>query len=342
MSGTNTFERIDHRHSLLRTLREPKMGHDRSAHADVECALLPKPSRELSPKVAEIRRFNQPAQIIRTFDTVNARIELLKFSKCSFAELDFLMPSHLIILFSEGISTGCEWREGHQTRKLSSLAPNTVLFNPAQNYLRIRTNIPKDGCHILALAIQPTLMSWRSDLEINLEAVHFQRQIGLNDECAGQALIAIRQEIEAPGVNSALYVDALLFLLLMRLIRRFSDLAPTRPSTYAKGGLPNWRLRRAIGILESDPAEMPTLSEVARLIGLHPASFCRAFKQSTGSTPHRYLLAHRVNRAKEMMNNRHLSLTEIALECGFGNSSRFSVVFKRSTGMSPRDFRRAL
>jgi AraC-like DNA-binding protein len=81
---------------------------------------------------------------------------------------------------------------------------------------------------------------------------------------------------------------------------------------------------------------------VSKAIGLHPTSFCRGFKQSMGLSPHQYMLLHRVNSAKEMMDDRRLSLTEIALDCGFGSSSQFSIVFKRIAGVSPRDFRRAL
>jgi len=63
---------------------------------------------------------------------------------------------------------------------------------------------------------------------------------------------------------------------------------------------------------------------------------------STGLSPHRYLLAHRIDRAKEMMNDHERSLTQIALDCGFSGSSQFSVVFKRIVGVSPRQYRRSL
>jgi AraC family transcriptional regulator len=59
-------------------------------------------------------------------------------------------------------------------------------------------------------------------------------------------------------------------------------------------------------------------------------------------SPHRYLLVHRINRAKEMIKDQKLTLTQIALECGFGGSSQFSVVFKRIAGVSPSEYRRAL
>jgi AraC-like DNA-binding protein len=290
----------------------------------------------------EIYRLDPPPEVVRTFATVNVRLDLLKFAKHSSLELEFLMPSHLAIFLTDGISKGCEWSDGHQTRTVTSLAPHAVVFNPAQKYLRIRAGVLKNHCHMLVLTIQPSPMSWRNDLEIDLAAVRFQQKIGFNDDAACQSLIAMQRELEAPGLNGAFYVDMLLFLLLTRLMRYASNLAAPSKATYAKGGLPSWRLKRAIELLEVDLAKMPTLVEVAKLIGLHPTSFCRGFRQSTGLSPHRYLLVHRVNRAKEMMDDQRLSLTEIALECGFSSSSQFSVVFKNITGMSPREFRRGL
>jgi hypothetical protein len=118
-------------------------------------------------------------------------------------------------------------------------------------------------------------MSWRNDLEIDLSAVRFQQKIGFNDEAACQSLVAMRQELEAPGINAAFYIDILLFLLLTRLMRCASHWAEPSKAIHAKGGLPSWRLKRAIELLEADLAKMPTLAEVAELIGLHPTSFCR-------------------------------------------------------------------
>jgi AraC-like DNA-binding protein len=304
-------------------------------------------------RASEIYRVDPPPEVIRTFETINARFDLLRFEKNSSPELEFLTPSHLVIFLTGGISNGCEWNcernDGHRIRMSTSLAPYIVMFNPAQNYLRSRAAALKNNCDMLMLTVQPSVMSWRNNLEIDLVAVRFQQKIGLDDEAACQSLVAMKQELEAPGLNGAFYVDILLFLLLTRLMRCASDLrcasnlAEPSKTTYAKGGLPNWRLKRAIEFLEVGLAKkMPTLAKVAESIGLHPTSFCRGFKQSTGLPPHRYMLVHRVNRAKKMMDDQRLSLTQIALDCGFSSSSQFSVVFKRITGTSPREFRRAL
>ena len=287
-------------------------------------------------------RADPSVQELHSFETINARLDLLRFAKHTSPELEFLGPSHLVIFLPDGISKGCEWSDGHQVRTLTSLAPHAVIFNPAGNYLRVRSAALKKHCPVLMLTIQPSLMRSRKDLEIDFAAVQFQQKIGLNDEATGQTLVAMKRELEAPGINGVFYIEMLLFLLLTRLMRCASNFAEPSKASYAKGGLPNWRLKRAIELLEVDFPKMPTLTEVAESIGLHPTSFCRGFKESMGVSPHRYMLVHRVNRAKEMMDDRRLSLTEIALDCGFSSSSQFSVVFKRITGMSPRDFRRAL
>ena len=114
------------------------------------------------------------------------------------------------------------------------------------------------------------------------------------------------------------------------------------PTPYRKGGLASWRLKRALELLEGDLGAPPTLAELARHLGLRPTSFCRAFKQSTGLSPHQYLLSHRINCAKQMMRDQERSLTAIALDCGFSSSSQFSVAFRRMVGTSPREFRRSL
>jgi AraC family transcriptional regulator len=143
-------------------------------------------------------------------------------------------------------------------------------------------------------------------------------------------------------VSIAGYIDSLLMLLLTQLMRCASNFAASRQPAYVKGGLPNWRLKRALELLETDLTKTPSLADLAAPLRLQPTSFCRAFKQSTGLSPHRYLLEHRVNRAKEMMKDRKRTLTEIALDCGFSSSSQFSIVFKRITGVSPRNYRLSL
>lgn len=282
------------------------------------------------------------ARPTRIFETDDGRGELLLFANADAAEMEFVLPWHLVIFLPDGMSGGCEWRNGELSGQPSSMPPNTIIFNPAQNYLWLRKRKSQASCRVLLLTIAPKVKDRLSTSGVDAGSVRFVQRIGVDNENLRRTLLAILEEIESPGWNSKFYAETLLTLLLSQLVRCASNLNGQHQVPYKKGGLPSWRLKRALELLESDLRHAPSVAEVARHLRLHPTSFCRAFKQSTGLPPHQYLLSHRINCAKEMMRDQSRSLTEIGLDCGFSDSSQFSVVFRRIVGMSPREYRRSL
>ena len=327
-------------YQTFRTLPQPTTVSDRASAVDIEIGV--KESTKSGSEVSEIYIVDPSATMVRTFETVNARVDLLRFSKHHSADLEFLMPSHLIIFFPDGMSGGCEWRNGERPGKSSSMPPNTVLLNPAQDYLWLRKRTSQASCRALLLTIAPKILDRLFASNVNTGSVRLVQQIGVDNENVRGTLLAILGEIESPGWNSRFYAETLVTLLVSQLIRCASNLTGPQRMLYRKGGLPNWRLKRALELLEGDLREAPSMAELARHLQLHPTSVCRAFKQSTGLPPHQYLLSRRIECAKEMMRDPARSLTEIALDCGFSNLSQFSVVFKRIVGTTPREFRRSL
>jgi AraC-like DNA-binding protein len=217
---------------------------------------------------------------------------------------------------------------------------NSVIFNPARSRLWLRKRAAQASSRMFLLTIEPESIGRL--LGGDTPDVIFEQRIGVDDEDMRRTLMVLLQEIENPGWNSGLYVETLLTLLSSQLVRCASNLRGPQRMIYKKGGLPGWRLKRALELLEKDLCEAPSLAELAHQLQLHPTSLCRAFKQSMGITPHRYLLLHRVKCAKEMMSDQNRSLTDIAVDCGFNSSSQFSLVFRRFAGMSPRQYRRSL
>ncbi|MFA7345921.1 MAG: AraC family transcriptional regulator [Terrimicrobiaceae bacterium] len=96
-----------------------------------------------------------------------------------------------------------------------------------------------------------------------------------------------------------------------------------------------WLTQRVESLVEEQPGERWTLQTMARLMGYSPNHFASLFKQQTGQTFHQYLLDARIETAKAALRLGEQTLTEIALQSGFGSSQHFSAAFCRKTGTSP-------
>ena len=88
------------------------------------------------------------------------------------------------------------------------------------------------------------------------------------------------------------------------------------------------------------PGDDPSMAEVANECRLSSSYFARAFKQTTGVPPFRWLTNQRVVRAKELLQDPWRELADIAQLCGFVDQSHFTRVFSKSEGHSPGRWRR--
>ncbi len=104
------------------------------------------------------------------------------------------------------------------------------------------------------------------------------------------------------------------------------------------GGLAPGQLRRAVATLDNPRA---SVAGAARSCGLSVSHFARAFKANLGMTPHRWHLLKRLELAERQLRETRSTLAEIALDCGFGDQSYFTRVFKRERGSTPGDVRRS-
>jgi AraC-like DNA-binding protein len=111
------------------------------------------------------------------------------------------------------------------------------------------------------------------------------------------------------------------------------------PAGFARGGLPPRVLRRIREYIDGNIDQRISVELLAGLANLSICYFVRAFKQSTGITPHDYLIRQRVELTKQLLADSDMPLSEIALAAGFADQSHFSRRFRQHVGMSPRDYR---
>ena len=95
----------------------------------------------------------------------------------------------------------------------------------------------------------------------------------------------------------------------------------------------------AENFLRKHHIEKVTMDNLAEHLGLSRARMFEVFKKETGLSPNDYLQRHRVECCKALLSGTDRTITDIALETGFGSSQYFSRVFRKYCGMTPMEFR---
>jgi AraC family transcriptional regulator len=147
----------------------------------------------------------------------------------------------------------------------------------------------------------------------------------------------LARELNTDCTMSQLHFDALTTSIGVQIVRRWSNRG-TKVTAF-RGGLPPARLRRVEAFLMAHLADDIGLDALAAIADLSPKHFARAFRQSTGLPPHRWLIERRIDRAKTLLRTADLSLAEIALASGFADQSHFTSAFRRGTGVTPGAYR---
>jgi AraC-like DNA-binding protein len=110
--------------------------------------------------------------------------------------------------------------------------------------------------------------------------------------------------------------------------------------TTVRGGLPSYKLRRAVEFIEAHFDRSVTFAHLAAVVNMSPFHFHRQFKRSTGLTPRDYIHQLRIERAKTLLCQSDLPLADLAVKVGFADQSHFSATFRRATSMTPLTYRK--
>jgi AraC-like DNA-binding protein len=144
--------------------------------------------------------------------------------------------------------------------------------------------------------------------------------------------------LERPEVSSELYIDHLVLAAYAYIARTYGGIK--LPPSVIRGGLAPWQLHRAKEMLRANLDGQIALSQVARECKLSISHFVRAFKQTTGQPPYRWLLQQRIEVAKELLLHSGLPMVEIALKCGFADQACFIRAFRKLLDTTPGEWRR--
>ncbi len=161
---------------------------------------------------------------------------------------------------------------------------------------------------------------------------------GQPDPVTSRLLQSAADVLDGSEALDALFRQQLTDLLATRLLAAHAG----APSKYqpALGGLAPMMLRRAIERLCSNSDTDVSLAALASDTGLSRFHFCRAFKESTGLSPHAWLRQHRLEQAMTMLRDPNASIVSVAAALGYSSQTAFAAAFRKLTGETPSNWRR--
>lgn len=152
-------------------------------------------------------------------------------------------------------------------------------------------------------------------------------------------LTTLRHELLAGGPGGRLCAESLANVLVVQLIRQMSNRQGSNGVIRGSGGrLARHALRAVEEYIHAHLDQNIALAELADVAHLSEFHFARLFKQTTGLPPHQFVIHQRVERAKQLITARRLSLAQVAIDVGFSDQSQLSRHFKRLVGVTPKRF----
>jgi AraC family transcriptional regulator len=168
--------------------------------------------------------------------------------------------------------------------------------------------------------------------------------INLQDPWLDGYFRLLMADLEACRRDAALdrwdFLDRTADLLLHRLVPLLAGERPAaRPSRVSPLRLPI--LRRIEAHVEDHLSDDLRLEDLAAIASMSVDHFVRAFREATGTTPHRWLLERRLDKACALLTDSGERVAAIARRCGFASAAHFAATFHSRHGTTPSDYRRA-
>ena len=247
-------------------------------------------------------------------------------------EFRFQGPLHLLALYDEGARRNGEtWIDDLPSSRLRNFMHKLTFVPAGCAYREWLESGASAG--VTFLYLDPAAFQKSDDSEGAL-----QPRIYFEDSLVWGTASKLKNTIEYGQAKSMPYLEALSAVLAHELSRG-NDRVIRSPKVH-RGGLASWQKRAVVDYVEEHLGKQVSLLKLAELTRLSQHHFCRAFKQSFGIPPYRYLVQRRMEVAKTLLADRTNSVTDIALRLGYAQTGSFTSSFRKTTGWTPTVYRR--
>jgi AraC family transcriptional regulator len=189
----------------------------------------------------------------------------------------------------------------------------------------------------VVVAISPESMADLAANELGSVDLELRPTTRIVDLTALQFAKLIRSELNSPGHSSELYLDSLITLLGVHVLRKYSNIA--KPLGSVKAGLSATAAVRVRDYLHEHFRRKLSIAELAKICGLSPGHFAHSFTVTFGVPPHRYLLERRLDFAEKLLRETASTIPEVAFLSGFSSQSHLTNMMRVHRGKTPSRLR---
>ena len=172
----------------------------------------------------------------------------------------------------------------------------------------------------------------------NLRPERLVFRSGLRDKSIHLLMQMLVAEFDAGNPTGRVYAETLAEALGLRFLHLGAVVPIEVPAKVS--ALSGNKLARVKDFVESSLDDDLTLESLAREVGYSRAHFLRMFRESTGTTPHQYVMQRRIAHAEKLLSANELGVAEVALACGFSSQAHLTLAFRKQTGLTPAEYRR--
>lgn len=222
-------------------------------------------------------------------------------------------------------------------RKTVGMAPlGAIDIGPAGSEVFARWTRQKRS---MRLDIDPARLKRLASMEFDGDTFELQPpKFGFIDKKAHTLSLWMQREFETEGGCNLETLDAFVTIYAIHVLRTYSSLQKY-PSPSIAGGLPPTIWNRVKDFIYGNIATTLTIEQLAAVAQISPSHFNRAFRQTTGQSPHQFVIAARLEHARNLVVTTRAPLSQIAEVTGFSNNSHMTALMKRTWGMTPSQIR---
>ena len=222
---------------------------------------------------------------------------------------DFMFRLHEVVITPAGVESGWRWHE-------------------------------RSRC--IVVTIDPHLLGKFAEADVGaaLEPAQLADEPQVMDRDLTAAAISLRDALASRHPGYEVVYESMARAFLIRLLRDYGRFQGA--ALGGRGDLVAEQYDAVLDYVRLNYRRAITTDDLAGIAGVSAGHFSKLFKRTFGTTPHRFLMMFRIERAQEKLADEALSLADIADDCGFSDQAHFSRAFSKAKGMPPSVYRKLM